>query len=105
LFETLDQIFRQLASGEDSRVEFKEIAFKERGVRSPNAEDLSGEMVAFANADGGAVFLGVDDDGVVRGIPADDQPPDRARLLRIARGRRAQDPGGRGRVQRAATCL
>jgi ATP-dependent DNA helicase RecG len=41
----------------------------DRGVRSPNTEDMAGEMVAFANAEGGAIFLGVDDNGIVRGLP------------------------------------
>ena len=36
---------------------------------SLNTEELAGELVAFANADGGVVFLGVDDSGVARGIP------------------------------------
>ena len=30
---------------------------------------MAGELVAFANAEGGVVFIGVDDDGIVRGIP------------------------------------
>ena len=34
-----------------------------------NMEELAGELVAFANAEGGVVFLGVDDSGGVRGIP------------------------------------
>ena len=70
MFDTLDEIQRQLEVGEDARAEFKEVVLGARGVRSPNAEDMAGEMVAFANAEGGVVFLGVDDDGVVRGIPA-----------------------------------
>lgn len=69
MFETLDEIERQLASGEDGRAEFKEIGLGDRGVRSPNTEDMAGEMVAFANAEGGVVFLGVDDAGIVRGLP------------------------------------
>ena len=36
---------------------------------SPNTEEIAGELVAFANAEGGVVFLGVDDSGAVRGIP------------------------------------
>ena len=35
----------------------------------PNTEELAGELVAFANAEGGVVFLGVDDSGAARGIP------------------------------------
>lgn len=71
MFDTLEEIRRRLEAGEDGRTEFKEVVFGERGVRSPNTEDMAGEMVAFANAEGGAIFLGVDDDGVVRGLPSD----------------------------------
>ena len=39
------------------------------GVLSPDTEELAGELVAFANAEGGVVFLGVDDSAVARGIP------------------------------------
>ncbi len=68
MFDTLDEIREQLRAGEDAFAEFKEIQVTSRGVRSPNTEDIAGEMVAFANADGGVLFLGVDDGGVVRGL-------------------------------------
>lgn len=71
MFDTLDEIRRQLEAGEDGRAEFKEVVLGDRGVRSPNTEDMAGEMVAFANAEGGVIFLGVDDDGIVRGLPED----------------------------------
>ena len=69
MFDTTDQILRQLRAGEDSRAEFKELRFGERGVISPNTEDFASEMVAFANGGGGALFLGVDDAGSVVGVP------------------------------------
>ena len=71
MFDTLEEIRRQLEVKEDARAEFKEVKLGKRGVRSPNTEEMAGEMVAFANAEGGVVFLGVDDDGVVRGLPPD----------------------------------
>ena len=71
MFDTLDEIQRQLGVLEDARAEFKEVVLGDHGVRSPNTEEMAGEMAAFANAEGGVVFLGVDDDGVVRGIPSD----------------------------------
>ena len=71
MFDTRDQILNQLRAGEDGRSEFKEVRFGDRGVLAPNTQDLAGELVAFANAEGGAVFLGVDDSGAVRGIPLD----------------------------------
>ena len=71
MFDTTSEILDQLRAGEDGRSEFKEVRLGERSVVSPNTEDMAGELVAFANAEGGVVFLGVDDGGVVRGIPED----------------------------------
>ena len=68
MFESKSDILDQLRAGEDATAEFKEVRLGDRSVISPNAEDFAGECVAFANAEGGAVFLGVDDAGVVRGL-------------------------------------
>ena len=45
---------------EDQSREFKRLI--------DNPESLAGEIVAFANSDGGALYLGVDDDGSVVGV-------------------------------------
>jgi predicted HTH transcriptional regulator len=71
MFDTFDEIQRQLANGEDARAEFKELVLGAHGVRSPNTEDMAGEMVGFANAEGGVILLGVEDSGIVRGLPED----------------------------------
>ena len=71
MFNSAAQMLEQIRAGEDGRAEFKELRLSERRVTSPNTEDLAGELVAFANAEGGAVFLGVDDAGAVTGIPPD----------------------------------
>ena len=68
--DTLDEIRKQREVGEDARAEFEEVELSHRGVGSPNSEDVAGELVVFANADG-SVVIGVDDDRVVRGISAD----------------------------------
>ncbi len=68
MFDTVDQMLQQIRAGEDGRAEFKVLRLRGRSVVSPNTEDLAGELVAFANAEGGAVFLGVDDSGAVTGI-------------------------------------
>jgi ATP-dependent DNA helicase RecG len=57
---TLTELKSQIALGEDSRRQFK------RGVT--NADSLAAEMAAFANCDGGAIFLGVADDGSLPGL-------------------------------------
>ena len=47
----------KLLEGEGSKVEFKE-----------KLTNLDREIVAFANAAGGEIYLGVDDDGGIKGI-------------------------------------
>ena len=59
-----DTLKTLLAAGEDSRRQFK------RDVT--NADALAAEMAAFANADGGTLFLGVADDGSVPGLSRGD---------------------------------
>ncbi|KLK87253.1 ATP-dependent DNA helicase RecG [Methanoculleus sediminis] len=59
-----DILRAQIATGEDSRCQFK------RDVT--NADALAAEMAAFANADGGTLFLGVADDGSVPGLSRTD---------------------------------
>ncbi len=71
MLDTTEEILARLRAGEDARVEFKELRFGDRSVTSPNTEEMAAEMVAFANADGGAVLLGVSDEGSALGIPAD----------------------------------
>ena len=71
MLDSLEEIERQLMVGEDSLSEFKEVSLTKRGVKSPNSTAIAGEMVAFANAVGGTIFLGVSDDGIARGVPRD----------------------------------
>ena len=54
----------QIALGEDSVRQFK--------VDIKNPESLAAELVAFSNADGGRIFIGVADDGSVPGLSAQD---------------------------------
>ncbi len=81
---TLDEIERQLKSGEDSGSEFKEIIFRGDRVYSPNKESFAGEMVAFANTEGGTILLGVRDNGIVCGIPNDRLPLVESWIVNIA---------------------
>ena len=87
MFDTTDRILNQLRAGEDGLAEFKALRLGNRGVLSPNTEDLAGELVAFANADGGTIFLGVDDSGA----GGADQPSVPAAPFR--RGRRGSRQG------------
>ena len=55
-----EDIIRRVRQGEDSRTQFKREAI---GVAR-----LAEELTAFANADGGVILFGVDDDGTVVGL-------------------------------------
>ena len=62
---TLQTLREQAAAGEDSTRQFKS--------RIDNADSLAAEMAAFANANGGVIFIGVQDDGTLS------EPVDRQR--------------------------
>jgi ATP-dependent DNA helicase RecG len=53
----LSELRKALARGEDSSQQFK------ADVKNP--ESLAGEMVAFSNAAGGRIFIGVSDEGEI----------------------------------------
>ena len=57
---TPDQIQQLLASGEDSRCEFKS--------QLPSPEDLAQDLSAFGNSGGGILLIGVKNDGKLRGL-------------------------------------
>jgi len=57
-------LFTILAQGEDSQHQFKK--------NINNAESLGVEMVAFSNGNGGQIFIGVENNGVISGLTATD---------------------------------
>lgn len=58
------EILKILAQGEDSRNQFK------KNISNPDS--LAQDLIAFSNAFGGRIFVGVDDEGSITGIsPAD----------------------------------
>ena len=60
-----DKLLKQLALGEDSLVEFKEVVFAGNRVREPRRERIANELAAFGNALGGALIVSVSDAGEV----------------------------------------
>lgn len=56
----LRDLKRYVSFGENFYIEFKR--------RTPQPDRLAKEVIAFANARGGKVFVGVDDDGTIRGV-------------------------------------
>ncbi len=57
---SLKELKAQIALGEDSHRQFKQDI--------TNADSLAAEMVAFANSEGGTIFIGVADDGTLPGL-------------------------------------
>ena len=60
----MENLKKQLAHGEDSQTQFK------ADVRNPDS--LAAEMAAFANSDGGLIYIGVADDGSLPGLSRKD---------------------------------
>lgn len=58
------QILELIANGEDSKQQFK--------ANMTNADALAAELVAFSNAKGGQLLIGVNDDGSLSGLNAQD---------------------------------
>src|ERR1044071_4023657 len=85
MFDSPEEISAQLRAGEDAFAEFKEVRLRDRSVISPNPDSMAGEMVAFAHADGGTIFLGVEDSGTVCGWREDSLPTVESWLINIAR--------------------
>lgn len=60
------ELIELIARGEDSRTQFKQ------SQDVTNAKSLAGEIAAFANSKGGRILIGVDDNGSITGLSADD---------------------------------
>ena len=56
----LKDLKSSVALGEDSRRQFKQDI--------SNADSLAAEMAAFANSEGGTIFIGVTDEGTLPGL-------------------------------------
>ncbi|MDE0349839.1 MAG: putative DNA binding domain-containing protein, partial [Gammaproteobacteria bacterium] len=58
----IPSFWQQVALGEDSDLELKEVRFRGGRVAAPRRDDLADAFAAFANAQGGRLVLGIDDD-------------------------------------------
>ncbi len=72
MFDSVEELSRQIQLGEDSSLELKAVLFSGTSVRDPHPNSLADELAAFANTRDGVVVLGVDDKTrEVTGIPLD----------------------------------
>ena len=63
---TSERLLQQIELGEDSRVEFKEVAFTDRRVSAPRRESVADELAALGNTVGGTLIFSGSDAGTVR---------------------------------------
>lgn len=61
MFDTSEELLRQIAVGEDSSLELKDLRFKGDRVSDPHSHSMADELVAMANTANGVFVLGVDD--------------------------------------------
>ena len=60
MFDSLTELLEKIYLGEDATIEFKRAL--------PHRNSLADEIAAFANARGGVILIGVDDDGEIIGV-------------------------------------
>lgn len=72
MFETTDELLKQIQLGEDSSLELKALRYKENQVNDPHRNSMADELAAMANTANGVFVLGVDDKTkTIVGIPED----------------------------------
>lgn len=70
--EYVENLLNRIKLGEDSTLEFKNVAFSGNSVSAPRRDSMSDELAAMANTRGGALLIGVDDKTrEINGIPID----------------------------------
>ena len=61
MFETAEELLRQIQLGEDSLLECKQLVFRHGKVQGPAAEKMADEIAAMSNSAGGVIVLGIAD--------------------------------------------
>lgn len=78
MYDTPDELLREIAAGEDTRLDWKEVVFKDREIRFVPKRAAEGErapmelakdLTCFANTEGGVLVFGVRRDGERIGVP------------------------------------
>ncbi|MBK5274615.1 MAG: putative DNA binding domain-containing protein [Desulfuromonadales bacterium] len=70
MFDTLEDLLKQINLGEDSSLELKDLRFKGNRVSEPHTNGMSDELAGMANSASGVFVLGVDDaTRTITGIP------------------------------------
>ena len=77
MFDSLTELTEKIYLGEDSTIEFKR--------ELPHRESLADEIAAFANASGGVILIGVNDDSEIVGMDRQDLDRTERTMVEICR--------------------
>ena len=70
MFDTTEELLRQIQLGEDSVLELKDMEFSGNKITGPHRNSMADELAAIANTHAGVILLGVDDKlKIIHGIP------------------------------------
>lgn len=70
MFDSEQELRRQILLGEDSVLELKNVEFRGERIMGPHANGMADEMAAMANSGDGVIILGVDDKShTILGLP------------------------------------
>jgi len=70
MYDSPEELLRQIRLGEDTSLELKSVLFRGERVSDPRRDDLADELAAIANTHDGVLVLGVDDRSrEILGIP------------------------------------
>lgn len=81
MFDSVTELIEKIHLGEDSTIEFK----KELSPKKDERNKLSDEIAAFANAEGGVILIGVDDDKEIVGIDSENLNQNEKTVIEICR--------------------
>ena len=72
MFNTVEELLKQISLGEDSSLELKDLRYKGTQIIEPNRNSMADELAAMANTANGVFVLGVDDKTrLITGIPTE----------------------------------
>ncbi len=77
MFDSLIELIKKISLGEDSTIEFKQ--------ELPRRGTLADEIAAFANAQGGVILVGVDDNGEIIGLDANNLNDSEKMVVEVCR--------------------
>jgi len=89
VYETTQELLREIEAGEDSLLDFKDVTRRGHEIRfaageGPAAQELAKDLTCFANTEGGVIVFGVRRDGERTGLSEDALEPLQQLIVNVA---------------------